>query len=92
MIATLGNKTPNLTCMTRGIINTFGTYQDYYKSEILEHETSSVISWNGTLQGFLLLMIGIVMGLMFDRGYVRHLIITGIFLVGVGLIMTGLYK
>ena len=74
MIATLGNKTPSLACMTGGIINTFGAYQDYYKSEILEHETSSVILWIGTLQDFLLLIIGIVMGLMFDRGYVRHLI------------------
>ena len=79
MIATLGNKTPSLVCMTGGIINTFGDYQDYYQSEILEQDTSSVISWTCTLQSFLLLIIGIVMGLIFDRGYVRHLIITGTF-------------
>ena len=49
MIATLGDKTLSLTYINRGIINTLGVYQDYYKSEILKYETSLVISWIGTL-------------------------------------------
>lgn len=78
--------------MTRGIVNTFGAYQDYYESTILSHETPSAISWVGTLQGFLLLIIGILTGPIFDRGYVRHLIVAGTFLVVFGMMMTSLCK
>lgn len=44
----------------RGIINTFGVYQAYYSTAFLSHETASAISWVGTLQGFLLITVGIL--------------------------------
>ena len=91
-ILALGGQRLSLVCTTRGIVNTFGAYQDYYESAILAHETPSAISWIGTLQGFLLLIVGILTGPIFDRGYIRHLIVTGTFLVVFGMMMTSLCK
>lgn len=91
-IFALRGKTLSLACVTRGIVNTFGAYQDYYESEILAHETPSAIFWVGTLQGFLLLITGFLTGPIFDRGHVRHLIFTGTFLVVFGMMMTSLCK
>lgn len=79
-------------CGTRGIVNSFGAYQEYYESAFLAHETPSAISWIGTVQGFLLLVIGILTGPIFDRGYVRHLIFSGTFLVVFGMMMTCVCK
>ncbi|KAI4208649.1 MAG: hypothetical protein LQ349_009689, partial [Xanthoria aureola] len=73
-----------------GIINTFGVYQEYYSVALLSHESASSISWIGTLQGFLLFLVGILTGPIFDRGYFGHLIITGTFLVVFGMMMTSL--
>ena len=74
----------------RGIINTFGVYQEYYESELLSSSTASAISWIGTIQGFLIFLISILTGPIFDRGYFRHLILAGTFLIVVGLMMTSL--
>ena len=82
----------SFVCGTRGIVNSFGAYQEYYESAILAHETPSAISWIGTVQGFLLLIIGILTGPIFDRGYVRHLIFSGTFLVVFGMMMTSVCK
>ena len=38
------------------------------------------------------MVIGILTGPIFDRGYVRHLIVTGTFLVVFGMMMTSLCK
>ena len=74
----------------RGIINTFGVYQEYYEADLLSSQTSSTISWIGTLQGFLLFLVGILTGPIFDRGYFRYLIGMGTFLVVFGMMMTSL--
>lgn len=79
-------------CGTRGIVNSFGAYQEYYQSAILAQESPSAISWIGTLQGFLLLIIGILTGQIFDRGYFRHLIFAETFLVVFGMMMTSVCK
>ncbi|KAL8818809.1 MAG: hypothetical protein Q9191_007858 [Dirinaria sp. TL-2023a] len=71
-----------------GVINAFGVYQAYYSTSLLSHETASAISWIGTLQGFLIFLVGILTGPIFDRGYFRHLILAGTFLVVFGLMMT----
>ena len=84
------HQTLNLACGTRGIVTSFGTFQEYYESAILEHESSSAISWVGTVQGFLLLLVGILTGPIFDRGYVRHLVLAGTFFIVFGMMMTSL--
>lgn len=79
--------------LTRGLVNSFGVFQEYYESALLPtSSSSSAISWIGTLQGFLLIVVGILTGPLFDRGYFRHLIFTGAFLVVFGMMMTSLCK
>jgi MFS family permease len=74
----------------RGIVNSFGVYQTYYESNLLSQRSSSDISWIGSLQAFLLLIIGVITGPLYDAGYFRPLVFTGSFLVVFGMIMTSL--
>lgn len=82
------SRSTNLCC--RGILNTFGVYQEYYETSILSESTSSAISWIGTIQGFLLFFVCLIAGPLFDRGYFRYIIATGTFLVVFGMMMTSL--
>jgi MFS family permease len=72
----------------RGIINTFGVYQTYYESALPESPSS--ISWIGSIQAYLLLLVGSGTGPLFDAGYFRALIISGSFLVVFGMMMTSI--
>jgi MFS family permease len=74
----------------RGIVNAFGVYQTYYESNLLSQRSSSDISWIGSLQAFLLLIIGVITGPLYDAGYFRPLVFTGSFLVVFGMMMTSL--
>jgi MFS family permease len=53
-------------------------------------ETPSNISWIGSIQAYLLLLIGVATGPLYDAGYFRHLLFTGSFLVVFGLMMTSI--
>ncbi|GLA15336.1 hypothetical protein AnigIFM62618_001856 [Aspergillus niger] len=75
-----------------GIINTFGVYQSYYETSLLRDYSPSSIAWIGTVQSFLLLALGIIVGPIFDRGYIKFLIIAGTFLIVFGLMMTSISK
>lgn len=75
---------------TWGIINTFGTYQTYYETGLLASSTPSAISWIGSLQGTLLMLVGSLTGPIYDAGYVRTLVAVGTFLVVFGTMMLSL--
>ncbi|KAK4244362.1 major facilitator superfamily domain-containing protein [Corynascus novoguineensis] len=75
---------------TWGIVNSYGVYQTYYQLELLREQTPSQISWVGSVQAFLLLVIGVATGPLFDLGYFYWLLWTGSFLVVLGLMMTSL--
>jgi MFS family permease len=72
------------------VVNTFGVYQTYYETDLLRGHSPSSISWIGTVQGFLLFLVGVVAGPVFDKGYLKTLIAVGSFLVVFGLMMTSL--
>jgi len=74
----------------RGIVNSFGVFQTYYATAFLSNQTASDISWIESIQSFLLLLIGVVSGPLYDAGYFRALVITGSSLVVLGLFMTSL--
>ncbi len=77
----------------RGIVNSFGVYQTYYESVLLAHSHSpSQISWIGSIQAFLLVVIGVITGPIFDKGYLRSLLLVGSFLTFFGLLMTSICK
>lgn len=73
-----------------GIVNTFGTYQTYYEIGILSSSSPSAISWIGSLQGTLLLLIGSLTGPIYDAGYARSLVAAGTFLTVFGQMMLSL--
>lgn len=75
---------------TWGIVNSFGTYQTYYESGILSSSSPSDISWIGSLQATLLLLVGSLTGPIYDAGYVRTLVATGTFLCVFGQMMLSL--
>ncbi|KAJ5610832.1 MFS general substrate transporter [Penicillium lagena] len=74
----------------RGILNTFGAYQTYYETGDLFVASSSTISWIGSVQSSLLLILGLITGPLYDAGYFHILLSTGSFLVIFGHMMTSL--
>lgn len=90
----------------RGLVNAFGAFQTYYSTHLLREHTTSSVSWVGTIEGFLLLLIGVMVGPLFDKGtsstdsfscialthqgHARILVTIGSFLVVFGLMMTSL--
>ncbi|TVY85262.1 Aspyridones efflux protein apdF [Lachnellula suecica] len=75
---------------TWGILNAFGVYQTYYESGDLFHATSSEISWIGSIEAFMLLLVGFFVGPIYDRGFLRTLLLVGGFLVVFGHMMLSL--
>ncbi|KFA70780.1 hypothetical protein S40288_09367 [Stachybotrys chartarum IBT 40288] len=75
---------------TWGLLNTFGIYQTYYEEGELFRTSSSNISWIGSIQGFLVLLGGVISGPLYDRGYLRALIATGSFCIVFGHMMLSL--
>ncbi|KAI8189702.1 Aspyridones efflux protein apdF [Colletotrichum sp. SAR 10_86] len=72
---------------TWGLISSFGAFQAYYASDILRDNTAFQISTIGSLQNFLMVFLGFIIGPIFDLGYSRYLLIIGSLLVLVGLIL-----
>lgn len=77
---------------TWGILNAFGVYQNYYETGALFNESSSNISWIGAIQAYLVLLVGFFSGPIFDRGYLRSLMLVGSFGVVFGHMMLSLCK
>lgn len=74
-------------------MNAFGVFQTYYTSpESLWHESASNVSWIGSTQAFLLLLVGVFSGPVYDAGYFRYLITMGGILIPLGFMMTSLAK
>lgn len=91
-LITVSTATKVLILCFRGIFNTYGAFQTFYEQELLSSNSASAISWIGSIQGFLLLLIGSLTGPVFDMGYVRSLMIVGSVLMVFSLMMTSLAK
>ncbi|KAK5630597.1 hypothetical protein RRF57_006312 [Xylaria bambusicola] len=64
-----------------GFVWSFVIFQSYYKSGDLFRTSSARISWIGSTQNFLLVLLGFIAGPVYDRGYLRQLLFVGSFLV-----------
>ncbi|KAF2268060.1 MFS general substrate transporter [Lojkania enalia] len=73
-----------------GIVNTFGSYQTYYETNLLTSSNPSAISWIGSIQAFLLLLVGALTGPLYDAGYFRALLICGSVMLVLGQMMLSL--
>jgi MFS family permease len=60
-----------------GFITAFGVFQAYYVI-LLPQNSSSDISWIGSMQIFLLFLLGTVSGRLIDAGFFRATIVTGV--------------
>lgn len=64
-------------------------FQVYYE-ERFPHQTASSISWIGSLQVALLMGLGIIIGPIFDAGYLRTLTCVGTFISILALMLTSI--
>jgi MFS family permease len=71
-------------------MNTFGVYQTEYQIGFLSSSSPSAISWIGSIQAFLLMLVGAATGPVYDAGYFRELLLGGSFLVVFGHMMLSL--
>ncbi|KAG9311919.1 major facilitator superfamily domain-containing protein [Chiua virens] len=75
-----------------GYLNSFGVYQAFYAQQYLENESSSAVSWIGSLGTLLITGMGPVCGLLFDKGYFYHVFIGGAVLQSLSLFMLSLVQ
>ena len=68
----------------------FGAFQNYYQRSLLAEYTPSTIAWIGTVNATLLISSGALAGPLFDRGYVRHVMVLGCFMTVLGQMMLSL--
>ncbi|EIW53525.1 MFS general substrate transporter [Trametes versicolor FP-101664 SS1] len=73
-----------------GMINAYGTFQDYYETTLLPSSSSSTISFIGSLQVFLLYLFGTFTGRIFDAYGTKVMIPLGSFLCVFSLMMVSL--
>jgi MFS family permease len=78
--------------ITWGVASSFSAYQAFYQQDLLADHTPSEISWIGTSQVSLLGFTGVVSGALYDRGYIRALLIVGGTMVVFGFMMLSLAK
>lgn len=61
----------------RGFVNAFGVYTSFYLSDLLPSSSPADISWIGSIDGFLLIFVGVISGPVFDYGYFRAMLVAG---------------
>lgn len=70
----------------RGLTQTYGTFQEYYEGIHLSDRSSSDISWIGSMQSFLVVIVGVIAGPLFDMGWLKPCLFIGCFLVVFGMV------
>ncbi|KAJ5921218.1 MFS general substrate transporter [Penicillium verhagenii] len=75
---------------TWGLTNSFGVFETFYTENLLATSSASAISWIGSIQLFLTMLVGVFAGWFLDAGYLQALLITGTFLEVFGIFMTSL--
>ncbi|EZF31707.1 hypothetical protein H109_06000 [Trichophyton interdigitale MR816] len=68
-----------------GLTQTFGAFNQYYVSSLLSTSSPSSISWIGSFQVFLVIVLGVFTGPLFDAGYLRQMLTLGSTLVVLGM-------
>ncbi|KDN62660.1 hypothetical protein CSUB01_09307 [Colletotrichum sublineola] len=65
----------------------FNSWSTYYQAHMTDASVDA-IAWIGSIQSCLLLLVGVLVGPLYDAGYFRSLILTGTVLVFVGMAAT----
>ncbi|KAJ5369773.1 monocarboxylate permease [Penicillium cataractarum] len=75
---------------TWGVANGYGIFQQYYTETL--GQTESAVSWIGSVQVFLLFVVGVAAGRLTDGGHFRPVFSSGVVLQVLGLFMTSFSK
>lgn len=68
----------------------FGIFQSFYETSLLTSESPSNVSWIGTIQSALLVIVGVISGPLYDQGGLKWMMISGSTLILIGLFMLSL--
>ncbi|KAJ8700393.1 hypothetical protein PTI98_003422 [Pleurotus ostreatus] len=63
-----------ITFSTFGYVNAWGVFQAYYQETLLKDSSTSSIAWIGSIQYALIFLPGLVVGRLFDLGYLRSML------------------
>ncbi|OHX00305.1 major facilitator superfamily transporter [Colletotrichum incanum] len=74
----------------KGALQLFRRFQAYYSNELLPDINPSTIAWIGSIQIFLMMLIGVCAGWLLDAGYLRFILICGTIMTSLGLFMLSL--
>ena len=77
---------------TAGLFSSYGVFQGYYTQGPLKSVSGSSISWIGSLQGSLMLLLCVGTGPLYDLGYLRSLVNVGTFAIVSGMLMTSICR
>ncbi|KDR84660.1 hypothetical protein GALMADRAFT_151450 [Galerina marginata CBS 339.88] len=75
-----------------GYTTSFGVFQDYYVRVHLSNESASTISWIGSVNAFVVIAAGLIVGRIYDKGYFYALLWGGSILISFSLFMLSLTK
>ncbi|WWC58876.1 uncharacterized protein I303_101421 [Kwoniella dejecticola CBS 10117] len=75
-----------------GLCNSFGVFQAYYETHLIQDKTPSDIAWIGTIQVFILFFGGLFVGRFLDSHGAHVLTVPGSILLVLGLMFTSLCK
>lgn len=81
-----------LLTLSLGLLNSFGTFQAYYGTNILHRHSASDISWIGSIQLFLLFIGGLAFGPIFDTKGSKILFIPGTVLFTLSLMLVSICR
>lgn len=70
-----------------GFTFAFGSFQSYYQLHYLSSQSPSDISWIGTVSTFLLIVVGVISGPLFDLGHFRAMLLVGACMETLGLFL-----
>ena len=73
-----------------GFTFAFGSFQSFYELDFIPNESPSNISWIGTTLTFLLILVGVISGPLFDLGYFRSMLLAGAGIETVGVFLMSL--
>ncbi|KAF4991506.1 hypothetical protein FGRMN_7780 [Fusarium graminum] len=73
-----------------GLIASFGSFQTIYERDQLSAHTPFQISIIGSLQTFLMVFSGFIVGPIYDSGYFRHLLAVGSTFIVIGTVLQSL--
>ncbi|OAA38035.1 Major facilitator superfamily domain, general substrate transporter [Cordyceps fumosorosea ARSEF 2679] len=72
---------------TWGMMNSYGVFQTYYQLHLLHGHSASNIAWIGSTQAFLLFVVSVAVGALFDAGFAHTLLWGGGIMVVAGVML-----